>query len=149
LSQPTSSMLDLKYFKEGIEENESVEDLFIKINPNPAVSESLMERLQNPPLFNKKYNFLIMESNFAIKENLKNVFFLEFDLLGNLYYLNKEEKDEVSFYSILNNDFVKKEAKFKLRVSKKSLNPFSFSLFLFLSIISRLPFTIKKSSRKK
>lgn len=57
-------------FKESSEETESL-------------LNKLTTRLENLPVYNEKYDFMILETNLGIADNLKNIFFLEFDIMNN------------------------------------------------------------------
>eukprot|EP00340_Litonotus_pictus_P005987 CAMPEP_0170528776 /NCGR_PEP_ID=MMETSP0209-20121228/14239_1 /TAXON_ID=665100 ORGANISM="Litonotus pictus, Strain P1" /NCGR_SAMPLE_ID=MMETSP0209 /ASSEMBLY_ACC=CAM_ASM_000301 /LENGTH=1698 /DNA_ID=CAMNT_0010820173 /DNA_START=20 /DNA_END=5113 /DNA_ORIENTATION=+ len=85
----------------------------------------LLERLNHLPILNKKYNFMILEANFAIRDNLKNVFLLEFDLKAS-------DNQAIQDYSILNNSFVQREANFLLRASLHGKNLFESDILLSL-----------------
>jgi hypothetical protein len=61
------------------------------------------------PVDNSQFNFMIIDANLGISDNLKNIFFLEFDLTNNS---NKEAK----ILREINQEFVDKEIFFNLNV---------------------------------
>ena len=94
----------------------------------------LVTRLQTLPIYNKKFNFMILQANYAIKKNLKNIFFLEIDL-------NKFEEMKNHEYFKIRNMFVQKEAIFVLKVMifyfkylLKNLNSYKNSVFFMMKI---------------
>jgi hypothetical protein len=61
------------------------------------------------PVDNSQFNFMIIDANLGISDNLKNIFFLEFDLTNSN---NKEAK----ILREINQEFVDKEIFFNLNV---------------------------------
>ena len=65
------------------------------------------------PIDNTDANFMIIESNLGIHENLQNIVFLEFDLDN-----TSISKDHIKYFREVNNNFVEKEINFVLNVRK-------------------------------
>lgn len=63
------------------------------------------------PIDNTETNFMILESNLGIHENLQNIAFLEFDLDNTTM-----TKDHIKYFREVNNNFVEKEIHFVLNV---------------------------------
>jgi hypothetical protein len=63
------------------------------------------------PLDNSEFNFMIIDANLGISENLQNIFFLEFDLTNT--FTNKEK---LKFLREINNDCVERDIFFVLNV---------------------------------
>jgi hypothetical protein len=63
------------------------------------------------PIDNSKFNFMIIDANLSLTENLNNIFFLEFDLSKSS--INKEK---LRMMREINNDCVEREIYFVLNV---------------------------------
>lgn len=63
------------------------------------------------PMDNSEFNFMIIDANLGINENLQNIFFLEFDLAKST--INKEK---LKFLREINNECVEREVFFVLNV---------------------------------
>ncbi len=63
------------------------------------------------PIRNDNFNFLIVDSNLAIKDNLQNIFFIEFDLNKDI-----ENYENIKIFTEINNEKVNKEIDFILNV---------------------------------
>ena len=70
-------------------------------NTSPNLLEIMKMKL---PIDNSAFNFMIIDANLGIKENLNNIFFLEFDM-------NNEEGNKIRN---INDDIVEKEINFTL-----------------------------------
>lgn len=64
------------------------------------------------PIDNSQFNFMIIDANLGISDNLNNLFFLEFDLTNTI-----SNKEKLKFLREINNDCVEKEMFFVLNVS--------------------------------
>ncbi len=64
------------------------------------------------PIDNSEFNFMIIDANLGISDNLNNLFFLEFDL-NNAVSNNKEK---LKFLREINNECVEREIFFVLNV---------------------------------
>jgi hypothetical protein len=62
------------------------------------------------PIDNSEFNFMIIDANLGISENLKNLFFLEFDLTNPL----SNNKEKLKFLREINNECVEREIFFVL-----------------------------------
>jgi hypothetical protein len=76
------------------------------------------------PIDNSEFNFMIIDANLGITENLKNLFFLEFDLTNTL-----SNKEKLKFLREINNECVEREIFFVLNgyihgspIFKKEIN---------------------------
>jgi len=69
------------------------------------------------PIDNTKFNFMIIDANLSLTENLNNIFFLEFDLSKSS--INKEK---LRMIREINNDCVEREIFFVLNVISKKFN---------------------------
>jgi len=79
-----------------------------EINKDRDIKENYFKAF---PINNDIFNFLIVDSNLAIKDNLHNIFFIEFDLVKdqlNLEFLN--------VFTEINNEKVNKDISFILNV---------------------------------
>ena len=79
-----------------------------KMKENLEIEENFRKTF---PIVNNNFNFLVVDSNLAIKENLNNIFFIEFDL--------KNENDNCDFINLfteINNEKVNKDISFTLNV---------------------------------
>lgn len=63
------------------------------------------------PIDNSEFNFMIIDANLGISDNLNNLFFLEFDLTNTL-----SNKEKLKFLREINNDCVEREIFFVLNV---------------------------------
>jgi len=102
-------------FKNEIMNNES----------NRSNTTNFREKYLNTfPINNNSFNYLIVDSNLAIKENLNNIFFLEFEL-------NKEneEIEKIKLFTEINNEKVNKDINFNLNVSSF----FIYNLYNFIN----------------
>ena len=80
------------------------------------------------PIDNSEFNFMIIDANLGIAENLNNLFFLEFDLSN-----SSSNKEKIKFLREINNECVEREIFFVLNVIYKNLNFRGiFTEFLFL-----------------
>ena len=75
------------------------------------------------PIENSKFNFMIIDANLSINQNLNNIFFLEFDLTKSL-----SNKDKLKILREINNECVEREIFFNLNVIIK-LNLFILGYF--------------------
>ena len=64
------------------------------------------------PIDNTKFNFMIIDANLSLNENLNNIFFLEFDLSKTL-----SNKEKLRILREINNECVEREIFFILNVS--------------------------------
>jgi hypothetical protein len=64
------------------------------------------------PIDNSKFNFMIIDANLGISENLNNIFFLEFDLSKT----EASNKDKLKYLREINNECVEREIFFVLNV---------------------------------
>jgi hypothetical protein len=79
-----------------------------EINKEQDIKENYFKAF---PINNDIFNFLIVDSNLAIKDNLKNIFFIEFDLVKD--QLNHEF---LNVFTEINNEKVNKDISFILNV---------------------------------
>lgn len=68
--------------------------------------------LETFPINNKDFNFLIIDANLGVKENLNNIFFMEFDLTKEL-----TNSEFIKLLVSINNDKVNQEIHFTLIVN--------------------------------
>jgi len=66
------------------------------------------------PIDNSKFNFMIIDANLSINQNLNNIFFLEFDLTKSL-----SNRDKLKFLREITNESVEREIFFNLSVIMK------------------------------
>lgn len=66
------------------------------------------------PIDNNAFNFLIVDSNLAIKENLNNIFFIEFNLIN-----DQKDLEHLKVFTEINNEKVNKDINFTLNVIKE------------------------------
>lgn len=64
------------------------------------------------PIDNTENNYMILESNLGISDNLRRLVFLEFDLFN-----SNIAKDHIKYFREVNNNFVEKEIHFVLNVT--------------------------------
>lgn len=64
------------------------------------------------PIDNSEFNFMIIDANLGISDNLNNIFFLEFDLTN-----TTSNKDQLKFLREINQECVDKEIFFILNVN--------------------------------
>jgi len=77
-------------------------------------SENLTKKdkyLKTFPIDNNNFNYLIVDSNLAIKDNLKNIFFIEFDLKN-----EQNDLEFINYFTEINNEKVNKDINFLLKV---------------------------------
>lgn len=63
------------------------------------------------PIDNSGFNFMIIDANLGVSENLNNIFFLEFDLMS-----NSNNKEQIKFLRDINQEYVDREVYFILNV---------------------------------
>jgi hypothetical protein len=71
------------------------------------------------PIDNSGFNFMIIDANLGVVENLNNIFFLQFDLN------NGSNKDQVKYLREINQEFVDREIFFILNVIYSNLGNYS------------------------
>jgi len=69
------------------------------------------------PIDNNSFNFLIVDSNLAIKDNLNNIFFIEFDLAK-----DQSDLETLKVFTEINNEKVNKDISFTLNVSRRNFS---------------------------
>jgi hypothetical protein len=84
-----------------------------KIINNEKINDMLNIKF---PIDNSEFNFMIIDANLGISDNLNNIFFLEFDLT-----LCSNNKDNLKFLREINNECVEREIFFVLNVKKSYL----------------------------
>jgi hypothetical protein len=88
------------------------------INLNEKTKSSLLDEKENDilnikfPIDNSDFNFMIIDANLGISENLNNIFFLEFDLNNTM-----NNKDKMKILREINNECVEREIFFVLNVN--------------------------------
>jgi len=63
------------------------------------------------PIDNSEFNFMIIDANLGIVDNLNNLFFLEFDIAN-----SSSNKEKLKFFREINNESVEREIVFVLNV---------------------------------
>lgn len=81
-----------------------------KLNENEVANEILNVKF---PIDNSEFNFMIIDANLGITDNLKNIFFLEFDLSS-----SQNSKEQIKMLREITNDAVDREIFFVLNVNK-------------------------------
>jgi hypothetical protein len=107
----------MNFVKEKIlikECNENKEDIFNKEKTITDYNKNnIIENINNNfPLDNKHFNFRIIDANLGFKENLNNIFFIEFDLLNEIH-----NNENINFLNFISNDKVTKEIFMSLNVN--------------------------------
>jgi hypothetical protein len=72
------------------------------------------------PIDNSGFNFMIIDVNLGVSENLNNIFFLEFDLA------NSNHKDQIKFLRDINQEYVDREVFFILNVNEVNLGDYTW-----------------------
>lgn len=94
-------------FNKKVQSSKATLNSFLDVS-NAQLSSEDMSTVLNVkfPLNNQEFNYMIIDANLGIKENLKNIFFLEFEL-GN-------SKDNLKSLREINNENVERELFFLL-----------------------------------
>ena len=89
------------------------ENLFSKLRKLSNNDSSTSLNLSNIkfPMDNSEFNFMIIDANLGISENLQNIFFLEFDLAK-----SSTNKEKLKFLRDISNECVDREIFFSLNV---------------------------------
>ncbi len=105
-----TSVLNLMQTNYNIKDKNFLSQIQKPIKDEKEIEKMNLSNLKFP-LDNSEFNFMIIDANLGIPDNLQNIFFLEFDLTNT--FTNKEK---LKFLREINNECVERDIFFVLNV---------------------------------